>query len=268
MHLHSWDPMQTQWSGPMPTLPTGFDYCVRDVRESICGVEGWLSDREAQFLALLAACPTCDGEIIEIGSYRGRSTIALAKGAELAGGATVHTIDVLPPTELEENLRRAGVRDGVAVYHMPSQRMLAKWRLPVRLFWHDGANNYQTVSQDLELVQQYLVDRGVIAFHDVLNTSGARIRVFVEKVLSNPHFGAVGVCGSIGWAQFRANPADAQAFAGNKHLLLARLRRLYPFHERYKGSRAPWPKRLHYKLLRSLIPHGRTDPRKWIRNVA
>ena len=78
----------------MPTLPPGFGDCVRDLRASLRGVEGWLSDREAQFLALLAACPTCDGEILEIGSYRGRSTIALVKGAALAGGATIHTVDV------------------------------------------------------------------------------------------------------------------------------------------------------------------------------
>jgi hypothetical protein len=146
--------------------------------------------------------------------------------------------------------------------------MLADWRQPVRLLWHDGANDYNTVSQDLEQIEKWLSDRAVIAFHDVLNTSGARILVFVEKVLTNPHFGAVGVCGSIGWAQFRTNPADAIDFARVKQLLYDRLQRLLPFHEVDSERRAPWAKRLHYKLLRSLIPHGRTDPQKWVQSVA
>jgi hypothetical protein len=217
---------------------------------------------------MLAACPTCHGEIVEIGSYRGRSTIALAKGAALSDGATVHSVDVLPPDELQGNLRRAGVLDQVAVHHMTSQQMLADWRRPVCLLWHDGANKYETVADDLQKVQQWLGDRGIIAFHDVLNTSGARIRVFVERVLADPHFGAAGICGSIGWAQFRENPADAQAFAHEKLRLQIRLRRLYPFHETQTPRRAPWGRRLHYKLLRSLVPHGRVDPQKWIRKVA
>ncbi|MEX2307579.1 MAG: class I SAM-dependent methyltransferase [Pirellulales bacterium] len=252
----------------MPTLPPGFDDCFRDIRESLRGVEGWLSDREAQFLAMLAACPTGEGHIVEIGSFRGRSTIALAKAAALADGATVHTVDIRPPAKLEMNLERAGVRDRVAVYHMRSQQMLANWRRPVRLLWCDGPIDRATVSQDFELLRQYLVNGAVVAFHDVLNMSGARIWVFAEKVLQNPHFGPVGVCGSIGWGQFRADPRDAKPSACNKRLLHARLLRLYPFHESYMGRRPPWPARIHYKLLRSLIPHGRTDPREWIRKVA
>jgi predicted O-methyltransferase YrrM len=252
----------------MPTLPLDFDDCVCDVRNSICDVEGWLSDREAEFLTMLGACPTCAGEVVEMGSYRGRSTIALAKGAALADGAMVHSVDPLPPAELEANLRRAGVRDRVAVYHMRSQQMLADWRRPVRLVWHDGANKYDIVAEDLAQIEPWLADRAVIAFHDVLNTSGARIQVFVEKVLSSPQFGAVGVCGSIGWAQYRANPADAASYVRAKRALNDRLRRLLPFHEIHVGRRAPLARRLHYKLLRSLIPHGRTDPLQWIRNVA
>src|SRR5829696_4463083 len=169
----------------MPQLPKGFYACMDDVRSSLDGVEGWLSDRESQFLTMLAACPTSQGDILEIGSYRGRSAIALAKGASLSDQATVYTVDMWPSAVLEQNLSHAGVRNRVEVIYKHSRQMLADWRRPVRLLWHDGTNDYATVAQDLDDVLPFLADRGVVAFHDVLNTSGARVCVYTEKVLQN-----------------------------------------------------------------------------------
>jgi hypothetical protein len=35
-------------------------------------IDGWLSEREMRFLALLAACPTTAGRVLEIGCYHGK----------------------------------------------------------------------------------------------------------------------------------------------------------------------------------------------------
>src|SRR5262245_54249429 len=55
------------------------------------GVEGWLTLAQAQRLHDAAAAVAPTGRIVEIGSFRGRSTIALALGA--AEGVEVVAID-------------------------------------------------------------------------------------------------------------------------------------------------------------------------------
>ena len=52
--------------------------------------DGWLTADEAQGLAALAANTDSSDVIVEIGSYRGRSTIALALGSR---GASVFAVD-------------------------------------------------------------------------------------------------------------------------------------------------------------------------------
>jgi len=95
------------------------------------GVEGWLSDGQARRLFERAAAVPPAGRIVEIGSYRGRSAIVLARAL---GGAGVELVAIDPhagndrgPQEIHgsmaegeadncafrENLERAGVVDAV-----------------------------------------------------------------------------------------------------------------------------------------------------------
>ena len=63
------------------TLPTGFRQFADDLLAEVLPVEGFLTPREMRFLMLLAAYPTTEGEILEIGSFKGKSTILLASSA-------------------------------------------------------------------------------------------------------------------------------------------------------------------------------------------
>lgn len=54
---------------------------------------GMLSDSEVDFLYRLGRLNHCRGAIVEIGSFKGKSTIALARGAAAADRALVYAID-------------------------------------------------------------------------------------------------------------------------------------------------------------------------------
>ncbi|MAT72536.1 MAG: hypothetical protein CMJ58_23805 [Planctomycetaceae bacterium] len=239
--------------------------CIAETRPTLAGVDGWLSDREAAFLTQAAALPTCRGEILELGSYRGKSTIALARGAALSDNAPLTTVDIGDPAVLRENLAAAGVADRVRVLHMPSTEALASWNAPLRLLWHDGANDSPTVAGDVASARRWLADGAIVAFHDVLNLSGDRVFVFTENVLGDENFAACGMVGSIGWAQFRQNPADARVFATRKLRLRRQLTRLQQFHNERQPS---WLRKMHYRVLRSMVPHQLIDPEDWQRQVA
>ena len=60
--------------------------------DAINSIHGFLDPNEAQLLYRLASEVPAGGVIVEIGSYEGRSTICLGKGAKV-NGANVWAID-------------------------------------------------------------------------------------------------------------------------------------------------------------------------------
>src|SRR6266508_6690796 len=93
-------------------------------------IEGMIGDQEAALLTRLAS-QVEEGCIVEVGSYRGMSTIALAKGARVPGYAIEpheHFQGVLGGTfgpadrrAFFENLLRAGVVEQVRLVNLSSE---------------------------------------------------------------------------------------------------------------------------------------------------
>ncbi len=229
------------------------------------GVDGWLTDREVEFLAAAAAFPTAEGEILELGAFHGKSTIVLALAAQLSDRARVTSIDPLEAPELHTNLQAAGVASDVDAIDVFSFDMYQSWNRPLRLLWNDGANDIATVRDDIKAFLPHLADRGIIAFHDVLNRSGDRIHNFLDDVLSSDHFGACGICGTIGWAQYHADPSTTAALKADRLALKDLLSPLRAYHT--------WPReqgrmtKVAYKIKRSRVPHGPINVATWIDRV-
>jgi hypothetical protein len=220
-----------------------------------------------EFLVLLAACPTARGDILELGPRRGKSTVLLALGASLADDATVVTVDIQSLDPLRENLRRVGVADRVEAHEADSLDFSREWGRPIRLFWHDGANTRDVARQDVIGLGRHLAPGGIIAFHDVLNTSGERVYAFCEEVLSSDQFGIAGVCGTIGWAQRLFAGASVAPYRRSKDRLRRRLDRLAPFQNANQDEHPEGLAKYWYKLLRSTVPHGRVEPAAWVDSV-
>lgn len=257
-----------------------FSNCVRDIRNSLTTIDGWLTDREVSFLAIAAAHPTASGDILEIGSFRGRSTVVLAKAKRLAKPSQLIAVDPLPNEDpmardehgvlsaralFDSNLRDAGVANDVEFHQAYSFDIAGEWKRPLRLLWIDGDHSYSSTKQDYDLFQPHVSNGGILAMHDVLSPYDGCIRVFTEEVLRSPHFGAVGLCGSIGWAQYWSDPADAEFYAKPKRELLEQLLPLVDYHCQTESPRGL--AKLRYKLLRAKVPHRRIKPQQWIRSV-
>jgi len=166
---------------------------MSQVRRLTRGIDGWLTDLEGAALYHAAAHGGGEGEIVEIGSFKGKSTVWLASGSERTGREPVYAIDThegssehqaggefashMPPegtTEFafRENMKRAGVQDRIVPLVMSSSVALASWQNPIRLLFIDGAHEYEAARSDFFGWQKHVVTGGLVAFHDVDQPDG------------------------------------------------------------------------------------------------
>jgi len=260
-------------------LPADFARASDDAWAAIDAAPGFLTEREGRFLIMAAACAPARGSILEIGSFKGKSTVGLASIARHYGLGPVVAVDPhTAPSETDPSLqgkstswedflgtlRSAGLDSYVEPHRAFSNELGRTWDRPLRLLWIDGDHTYDGVRLDFDLFSPFLIEGAIIAFHDTLHEFDGPLRVFVEQVLASDRFGAAGFSGSIGWAQFR--PSDGARFRRER---LALARRCEPLVGLLKNERNPRGiQKLWFKVLRSRIPHDLPNARSWVARVS
>jgi len=127
-----------------------------------------LTENEAALLAELAR-----GKVaLELGSWYGRSTIALASTATRvhavdSHGGDAHTGPLSTLSSFLRNLNRYGVRDRVVV-HVGDVEEVASVLAPasVDVAFVDGLHTREAVERDARLLGPLVRPGGVLAFHD------------------------------------------------------------------------------------------------------
>lgn len=191
-------------------------------------IEGWLTIDDGVLLYDLARSPSADGVILEIGSWKGKSTVYLARGSKGGGGDLVYAVDhhrgsaehfsslgkIDTEAEFRRNLERASVSEVVVPLVMSSREAASVWSkhpAPIRLLWIDGSHDYSSVTEDIELWNRFLVDGGVIAFHDFTHYPEIR-RAVRERIICSISFAEVDLHGSILLARKRMTAGPLQVF--------------------------------------------------------
>lgn len=154
--------------------------CIQiDKAESTTGY----SDLQALFFAARDGWGV--GSIVEIGAYKGKSTICLAWGSRLAKREKVVSID--PHTGgthavYSGNLEKRCVKEYVKPYINTSEEARKVFNAPVRLLFIDGLHEYVWVRKDILLWKDLVIDGGLIIFHDY-NWPG--VRKAVDELLES-----------------------------------------------------------------------------------
>ncbi|MFL6010770.1 MAG: class I SAM-dependent methyltransferase [Gaiellaceae bacterium] len=148
-----------------------------DVKPLIADIPGWLTDEEGEALYELARSCRGDGVIVEIGSFKGKSTVCLGLGSRAGRSLPVYAID--PHTaqrfgDFKTNVERAGIADLVRPIASLSQVAADDFSEPIELLFVDGSHEYDLVLEDFEKWVPKLIDGGWIAFHDTTWTKGPR----------------------------------------------------------------------------------------------
>ena len=174
-------------------------------------IDGWLSDAQGRALFSAAAASTGSGAIVEIGSWKGRSTTWLAYGARTRGRKVYavdphrHSREDPSARTLDEflgNLERAGVREVVEPLVMTSAEAVEVITGPIEVLFVDGDHSVEGARADARLWLPRVMAGGMVMFHDVATSgySGPR-RVFQEHICRSGGYHRVRRVGSMGIAE-------------------------------------------------------------------
>jgi predicted O-methyltransferase YrrM len=137
-----------------------------------------------------------DGCIVEIGSWRERSTAALALGSQRAYQIPVYAIEPHEQflgiyrgnfgsddrVKFFDNMLRLGVLDTVRLVNLCSPYVTHTWPMPVGLLWVDGDHRYQAVKSDILCWLPHLRPDATIVFDDATDSRTGPYHVVEELV--------------------------------------------------------------------------------------
>ena len=170
--------------------------------ERVSDVEGWMSPGQgATLYDSAAACPA-GGLIVEIGSFRGRSTIVLATAAD----PSVQVVAIDPhagndrgPQEIEgfedeaaddhavftANLAAAGVTDRVRHVREFSDAALDVVEGDIDVLYIDGAHRYAPALADIRAWGDRVGDGGTLLIHDSFSSIGVTLAILRSLVFGS-----------------------------------------------------------------------------------
>lgn len=191
------------------------------LKDNLRALDGFLTEKEG-FLLYNLARTVEKGCIIEIGSWKGKSTVCLARGSKSGNKKTVYAIDPhtgSPEHQGEfggkvwtfdiftETLKRAGADDVVTPIVKTSNEAVKDFTESIGLIFIDGAHEYEPVKQDFLEWEPKVLDGGIIAFHDTVGWEGPR-KVVEEFLYTGNRFKNVRFVDSITYAtKVRQNSA-------------------------------------------------------------
>lgn len=176
----------------------------REERETLAALEGLVSREVGETLACLAhdVDPRC--AIVELGSYRGKSTAYLAAGAIYGNLAPVFAVDpwdtrgnvtgrfgFADPATREAFTRQiaaAGVAANVTALRGFSTDVARHWLRPIGLLYVDGSHTEKDVAADVAAWSPFLAPGAVIAFDDYRTERNPGVARVVDRLRAGAQF--------------------------------------------------------------------------------
>lgn len=170
-------------------------------------IESSITKKESEILTKLAK--KSKGPIIEIGSWIGTSTIALAKG-------TKHKVYAIDPhtgmheqtkygiksslNYLLENIKKNKIKN-VEILVCKSMYATKKIKNEIGMVFIDGDHRYEEVKKDINSWGKRLKINGIIAIHDTVGLKKGVKKAVTELIYNSKNYKVLGICDSITFAQ-------------------------------------------------------------------
>jgi predicted O-methyltransferase YrrM len=163
---------------------------INEIKRLIKPVQGWLSGQGVENLYRYALKAPVSN-VVELGSWKGRSTSCLAYAIKDRNEGRVYAVDTWKGSsehkkilqsyaedqlynEFIKNMTKLNLLDYIEPIKMDSVKASRKWPLSrkIGLLYIDASHNYFSVKQDFELWSPFVTTGGYIIFDDVPSWPG------------------------------------------------------------------------------------------------
>jgi glycosyltransferase involved in cell wall biosynthesis/predicted O-methyltransferase YrrM len=184
-----------------------------DVRSVVEKVEGFMVPGQEEFLFNKVRSLPNDAVIVEIGSFKGRSTVAMGHAC-IGTNRRIYSIDTWDGSDSDfserqffdiwqENVQKSGISQYVTPLRGYSHDILNRWyeltaESNIDFIFIDGSHQYLDVLKDYNLSFPLVKNGGWIAFHDVVHTCPGPEKVWhnIAKMhLTNHQYSSTLACG-------------------------------------------------------------------------
>ena len=174
-------------------------------------VEGFLkSPRQERWFFSAAKASPKDAVIVEIGSFKGRSTVSFGFGC-VGTKKHVFAIDLFEGDGrdygdgdfqriFKENVDRCELAQYITPIKKHSLQVASTWDKPIDILFIDGSHEYNDVKADFEAFYPHVKKNGIIAFHDIKGKWDGVIK-FWGEVLTAGYLKDVGKVSSLGFGR-------------------------------------------------------------------
>lgn len=209
-------------------------YTNNELLDLVRPVYGWLDDKEALYLnqiAEIAASEIADGEkMIEIGSYMGKSSIAIGLACKKMNKGVLITVDPHTDTEtqvrdgvknslpyLQKNIKAANLTKYIDIRKSTSKKLASTITTSsVKFIFLDGDHSVKGVFEDFKLWNRLIATDGFLLLHDSINLYGPR-KLLLSLLLNNEF-------------EYWNNVGDTACFRKKSHISIRnKIKKLYFF---------------------------------------
>lgn len=161
------------------------------IYNSIDQVEGFLKSPHQEFWFFKSASRSPENAVIvEIGSFKGRSTVSFGFGC-VGTSRHIYAIDLFEGDNniygagdflkiFNDNVNSCGLSNYVTPMKMHSLDAAKKWDRPIDILFIDGSHEYEDVKADFFAFYPFVKPGGIIALHDIRGMWTGVIKFWAE----------------------------------------------------------------------------------------
>jgi len=125
------------------------------------------------------------GDLMEIGAYCGKSTVAIATVLSLGCSGMLHSVDphsdnismygVDSLAEWTKNITEHNLNEYIVPHRLYSSELWIDWKEPLKYLFIDANHTYEACKSDFEMFSPFLVTKGLVLFHDSFMEGPAQV---------------------------------------------------------------------------------------------
>jgi len=170
-----------------------------DFNKATENIGGWLTEAEGISLYNTAKKIKAGNAIVEVGSWKGKSTICLGNGSKEGNKVKIFAIDphlgssehqkvfgkIDTFEEFKQNISKTEIAEYVEPIRDTSENAAKNFNRQIEFVFIDGAHEYKFVKLDFKLWFPKVMNGGILAFHDSWHFIGPNLTTAIPLLISS-----------------------------------------------------------------------------------